>query len=79
MERFMGTTGKTEYKVGAAFRAIDMSTLLQARLYHHFLESKGIDLEQVISWFFDEYLVEEFGASNFSFTHQGAGRHTFRR
>lgn len=73
MERFMGTTGKTEYKVGAAFRAIDMSTLLQMRMYHYFLESKNIDLEQVISWFFEEYLVEEFGASNFSFTPSGSG------
>jgi len=73
MERFMGTTGKTEYKVGAAFRAIDMTTLLQTRLYHYFLESKDIDLEQVISWFFEEYLVKEFGASNFSFTPTGSG------
>ena len=73
MERVMGTTGKTEYKVGAAFRAIDLSTLLQTRLYHYFLESKDIDLEQVVSWFFEEYLVEEFGASNFSFTPSGSG------
>jgi hypothetical protein len=73
MERFMGTTGRTEYKIGAAFRAIDMSTLLQTRLYHYFLESKDIDLEQVISWFFEEYLVEEFGASNFSFTPSATG------
>ena len=73
MERFMGTTGKTEYKVGAAFRAIDTSTLLQTRLYHYFLESKEIDLEEVISWFFEDYLVEEFGASNFSFTPSDSG------
>lgn len=73
MERFMGTTGKTEYKVGAAFRAIDMTTLLQTRLYYNFLKSKDIDLEQVISWFFEEYLVKEFGASNFSFTPTGSG------
>lgn len=73
MERFTGATGKTEYKVGAVFRAVDMSTLLQTRLYHHFLESKGIDLEQVISWFFEEYLVEEFGATNFSFAPSGSG------
>lgn len=73
MERFIGATGKTEYKVGAAFLAIDMSTLLQTRLYHYFLESKGIDPEQVISWFFEDYLVEEFGASNFSFTPSGTG------
>ncbi|WP_350493559.1 hypothetical protein [Rhodococcus sp. (in: high G+C Gram-positive bacteria)] len=73
MERFMGTTGKYEYKIGAAFRAIDMSTLLQTHLYHCFLESKDIDLEQVISWFFEEYLVQEFGASNFSFTPSDRG------
>lgn len=73
MERIMGTTGKTEYKVGAMFQAVDMSTLLQTRQYHYFLESKDIDLEQVISWFFGEYLVEEFGASNFSFAPSDKG------
>lgn len=73
MERIMGTTGKTEYKIGAMFRAVDMSTLLQTRQYHYFLESNDIDLEQVISWFFGEYLVEEFGASNFSFTPSDKG------
>lgn len=67
-ERFMTTTGKTDYQVGAAFRSIDLSTLLQTRLYHHYLKSRDIDLEAVISWFFEAYLVEEFDARNFSFT-----------
>ena len=73
MERFMGTPGRTEYRIGAVFRTTDMSSLLQTRLYHHFLETKDIDLEQVISWFFEEYLVEEFQAENFSFTPSGTG------
>ncbi|WP_411721002.1 hypothetical protein [Mycetocola sp.] len=73
MERFIGTTGKNQYKVGVAFHSIDMRTLLQTRRYHDFLDSKDIDLEQVIMWFFKEYLVEEFGASNFSFTPSGRG------
>jgi len=51
MERFMGTPGKTEYRTGAAFRAIDWSSLLQIRLYIHYLETKDLNLEQVISWF----------------------------
>ncbi|KHL01905.1 hypothetical protein [Sinomonas humi] len=68
VERIIGTTGKTEYKVSGVFRAHDMSTRLQTSMYHFFLESKGIDLEQVVSWFFEKYLVEEFGAANFSFT-----------
>lgn len=79
MERTMGATGKTEYKVGAAFRAVDMSTLLQTLKYHYFLESKGNDLEQVISWFFEEYLLEEFGASNFSFTPSEKGTSYLQR
>jgi hypothetical protein len=73
MERFMGTTGRTEYKIGAAFRAIDLSTLLQTRVYLHYLETKDTDLEQVISWFFDEYVVKEFAAPNFSFTASDRG------
>lgn len=73
MERLMGTPGRTEYRIGTAFRTTDMSSLLQTRMYHHFLETKDIDLEQVISWFFEEYLVEEFQAENFSFTPSGAG------
>ncbi|MGV8912831.1 MAG: hypothetical protein ACOH14_09485 [Rhodoglobus sp.] len=71
LEQIMGTTGKTEYKVGAAFREIDMSTLLQTSLYRAFLASKDIQLERVISWFFEEYLVVEFSASSFVFAPTG--------
>jgi hypothetical protein len=66
-ERFVTTTGRRDYQIGAAFRAKDMSSLLQTRLYHHYLSSKDINLEAVIAWFFDAYLVEEFGALKFSF------------
>jgi hypothetical protein len=66
-ERFLTTSGRTAYHIGAAFRAKDLNSLLQTRLYHHYLTSKDIDLESVIAWFFDTYLVEEFGALNFSF------------
>lgn len=68
MERLMGTQGRKEYRIGTAFQMTDMSSLLQTCRYHHFLKTKNIDLEQVISWFFEEYLVEEFQAENFSFT-----------
>lgn len=68
MERIMGTPGKHEYKVGAEFQSTDMRTMLQTRLYQFFLESKDLELERVIVWFFEEYLAEEFGAKGFSFT-----------
>jgi hypothetical protein len=73
MERVIGTHGRTEYRVGAAFQAVDRSTLLQTHLYYRFLETKGIDLEHVFAWFFEEYLVEEFGALNFTFTPSSPG------
>ncbi|MGB3858895.1 MAG: hypothetical protein WA912_06525 [Ornithinimicrobium sp.] len=73
VDRVFKTHGKDDYVVGAAFNAIDTSSLLQTRLYLYFLESKGIALEAVISWFFETYLVEEFGVTNFSFTPSGDG------
>lgn len=73
MERIMGTTGKTEYKVGAAAQAADWSSLLQTHMYLNFLEKKDLDLEQVISWFFEKYLYDEFEVANFSFTASDRG------
>lgn len=72
-ERFMGVAGKNEYPVGVAFRVTEMSSLLQARLYQHYLETKSIDLEDVITWFFRTYLADEFAATNFSFTRSTPG------
>ncbi len=68
MERIMGVTGNTEYKTGVAFQAIDASSLLQTHMYRLFLESHDISIEDVIAWFFEKYLVEEFEAMNFSFS-----------
>jgi hypothetical protein len=73
MERVMGLTGNDEYKVGVAFQTVDMSSLLQTLMYRRFLGSHDVDLEQVISWFFETYVVEEFGIYNFSFTPSGSG------
>lgn len=72
-ERVMGATGKTHYQLGAEFSAVDTSSLLQTQLYQQYLKSKGRDLEDVISWFFQEYLVEEFHAKHFSFRPSSRG------
>lgn len=71
-ERFLTTAGRADYRTGIVFRTMDMSSLLQTRLYHHYLASKEVDLEAVVAWFFEEYLAEEFGALNFSFTPSGS-------
>jgi hypothetical protein len=73
LERHLGMKGKTDYRFGIWFRTADTKSLLEVRMLHGFLRSKGIDLEEVISWFFGEYLVQEFGAENFSLTPAGDG------
>lgn len=73
LESLFGTRGKNEYRTGAAFRAVDSSSLLQTQMYCEFLRSEGKELEDVISWFFETYLVDEFGAAHFSFTPSGQG------
>ena len=66
-ERFM-PTGRKDYHTGSAFRAKDSSSLLQTHLYRDYLSSQAMDLEAVIAWFFSEYLIEEFGAPNFTYS-----------
>lgn len=48
-ERLTGVAGNTHYQVGPGFRAVDGSSLLQTRLYQHYLENSGRGLEEVIS------------------------------
>ncbi len=73
LERHIGLRGRTDYHFGIAFSSTDTNSLLQTQMMHGYLRSKEIDLEEVISWFFAEYLVEEFDAPNFSFTPSGSG------
>jgi len=67
-ERFMGITGKTNYRSGIVFQRRDESSFLQTALYTQFLQTKNIELESVIAWFFAEYMEKEFGAANLKFT-----------
>lgn len=67
-ERFMGVTGKDAYRRGVVFQLKDQSSFLQTAFYRQFLQTKGIELESVIAWFFAEYLAEEFSAANLRFT-----------
>lgn len=67
MERMMGVTGNSEYKISSYFRNVDARSLLQTQMYIGFLKSHDVDLERVIAWFFESYIANEFGMANFSF------------
>lgn len=73
IEGIFGTKGKDDYQIGNAFRLIDSLTFLRLRAYLQFLESQDLYIEDVIQWFFEDYILKEFGAENFSFTPSDKG------
>ena len=66
-EREIGVKGKKEYTTGVVFEQGQMMRLAQMQGYRAQLELRKIYIEDVIEWFFDSYLVEEFSAKGFRF------------
>ena len=64
-ERFLGVKGIKEYRIGAVFRATDMKSNAEIKMYYDFLSEHSIRLEDVIGWFFNAYLKKEFGVDGF--------------
>lgn len=60
------------YPADTAFRITDQLSTGMVMAYGDFLSERGIYLEDIVSWFFEEYLVVEFGVSGFKF--EAAGR-----
>ncbi|MFC2317393.1 MAG: helix-turn-helix domain-containing protein [Candidatus Saccharimonas sp.] len=73
VERFMKVTGRDEYREGVYFQFIDQSTLMQTMMYENFLRSEGKELEDVIAWYFNEYLEDTFNVDGFSYVASSAG------
>jgi hypothetical protein len=67
-ERAIGIPVVDAYATGVAFDVQEYSSSLQTVMYNRFLEDKGVELESVISWFFADYLREEFGAARLHFS-----------
>ena len=64
----MKVTGREGYPEGAHFQFIDQSTLMQVMMYEQFLRSEGKELENIIAWYFNDYLKDTFSADGFSDT-----------
>lgn len=66
-ERIFGITGVKEYKTGNYYHieALRSSAIMQA--YYFFLKDKGKNIEDVIGWFFSEYLHDKYGVVGFRF------------
>lgn len=66
-ERVLGVKGIKEYITGSEFEIKDMKSSAEMRAYKDFLSRRGIRIEDVIQWFFNDYLADEFSANGFVF------------
>lgn len=73
LERHLGVKGKKDYITGSYFNMKRMRTLLQMAAYRDELQRLHIQLEDIIQWFFEVYLKEEFGAEGFIYTPPSLG------
>ena len=67
IEKVLGIKGRKEYPTGIAFQQIQMLAQLQMIGYCNELEKYNIFLEDIIEWFFCNYLEEEFNVKGFCF------------
>lgn len=58
--------GKGMYKKGTAFEMLEALSDIQMAGYVNQLNILGINIEDIVKWFFESYLVEEFGIKNFT-------------
>lgn len=62
------TRGREDYPATSFFRLNEAASLLQMNMYDQFLRSKGIELESVFAWVFDEHMGEEHGIRSFQYS-----------
>lgn len=72
-ERMLFIRGIKDYIIGDNFNAVENLTTLQMRGYYDILKKNGVRLEDVLKWFFEEYLSEEFCANGFRFNPPSEG------
>lgn len=65
-ERSMGIKGKKEYETGMAFRMEDIKSSAEMKIYSELLSGHNIRIEDLIKWFFSDYLKDEFMVEGFT-------------
>lgn len=65
-ERTIFMRSKRDYPIGAAFKRIDQLADLQMYGYCVQLEKLNVRIENILEWFFRDYLVREFNIENYN-------------
>lgn len=72
-ERALLTRGIKEYVKGNLFNIRENISTMQVKGCYDILKHNGVRLEDVLKWFFEEYLPQEFGANGFRFNPPSEG------
>lgn len=64
---------RRDYPINEAFRVSETLTDASMALYYSLLKKQNIKLEEIIEWFFKEYLKEDFAVSDYIFTAPSEG------
>lgn len=64
-EGHLAMHAKDDYIGGYAFQSLNAIADMQIRAYYDTLKKLDIRLEEIIEWFFNEYLKDEFGIKDF--------------
>ncbi len=68
MEKMITGNAKNSYNFGMVFRMKDMTSTTQLKAYRDILNEEKIHLEDIMSWFFEKYLLDEFNIEDFRLT-----------
>ncbi len=67
LESVFGVSGRNDYKTGIDYQVRRMLSIGQMSGYLEQLKLHDIKLENIIKWFFETYLPQEFNANGFSY------------
>lgn len=65
LEEHIGAKGKKDYPAGHVFQWMSMLFSAQTKGYCDVLKDQGILFEEIIQWFFNDYIKNEFGVTGF--------------
>lgn len=72
-ERTLSIRGIKEYVKGDLFNIGENISTMQVKGCYEILKHNGVRLEDILKWFFEEYLPQEFGAKGFLFNPPSEG------
>lgn len=72
-EFFCGIKAEREYRISFGQQAVNKLHFMQMNMYDNLLRYNKIELENLIKWFFEEHLKEDFSISGFVYNPSNEG------